>query len=64
MPTGAVNPVNQLKLFRNALNWRSVPMDEPKKRQINVFISERDVAFLFILTGSVRHPDMIKPKCK
>jgi hypothetical protein len=25
MPTGVVNPLNQLKLFRNVLNWRLVP---------------------------------------
>ena len=25
MPTGVVNPLNQLKLFRNVLNWRFVP---------------------------------------
>jgi hypothetical protein len=45
MPTGVVNPLNQLKLFRNVLNWRLVPMDEPKRRQAHVFISERDVEF-------------------
>jgi len=47
MPTGVVNPLTQLKLFRNVLNWRFVPMDEPKRRQAHVFISERDVE-LFI----------------
>ena len=49
------NPLQEFSGFREGeetgcdfLNEKFVPMDEPKRRQVHVFISERDVVELFI----------------